>query len=219
MYYSGEARWFFRGEASAAAERWIAAGGLSEQAPERIDRYLVLPGCSTTGIKIREGKFEVKAQTSPTETARWSERIAGSRDTWVKWSRATHDTATLADRIDSGEHWALVSKRRTLRLFSLESGAPAEVGIDSPWLSAGCQVEKADIRIAWAGAYGMAPEQEDWQQAARWWTFCFEAFGEPDRLLDHLDTMIRHVASEAPDLEFAQESSTSYPAWLASLLR
>ena len=217
MYYSGEARWFFQGEASHAARHWITASDLSDPAPERVDQYLVLPGCPTTGIKIREGNFEVKAQTSPTEPVTWNERIAGSRDTWVKWSRAMQDTATFTDRIQSGEHWAFVSKRRTLRLFSLESELPTEVEIGGPCLSAGCQVEMSDIRVAWASEYGLPPQKEGWQRADRWWSFCFEAFGEPAQLLDHLDSTIRFVAAEAPELELPQEASMSYPAWLASL--
>ena len=44
MYDSGEARWFFRGTAQAAAERWIMAGELAEHKSERIDQYLVLSG-------------------------------------------------------------------------------------------------------------------------------------------------------------------------------
>jgi hypothetical protein len=112
VYYSGEARWFFQGEASHAARHWITAGDLSDPAPERVDQYLVLPGCSTTGVKIREGNFEVKAQTSPPEPVTWNERIAGSRDTWVKWSRAMQDTATFTDRIQSGERvWPAATER------------------------------------------------------------------------------------------------------------
>lgn len=218
MYYSGEARWFFRGEASAAAERWIADGGLTERAAARVDQYLVLPGCSTTGVKIREGKFEVKARTSPAEPVTWSEQIAGFRDTWIKWSRTTQDTATFTDTIQSGEHWAFVSKRRSLRLFSLDSGQPTEVRIGGPWLSAGCQVEMSDIRVAWASENGLPPENVDWERADRWWSFCFEAFGEPGSVLNHLDTVVRHVAAEAPDLELPREASMSYPAWLAALL-
>ena len=45
-----------------------------------------------------------------------------------------------------------------------------------------------------------------------------EAFGEPGSLLELLDTMVNHVADEAPDLELPLAASMSYPAWLGSLV-
>ena len=208
MYDSGEARWFFHGAGQAAAERWITDSALAERKDERIDQYLVLPGCSTTGIKVREGNFEVKAQTSPTEPATWSENIAGARDTWVKWSRAAGDLSGLSSQPESGETWIRIGKQRTLRLFSLESGAPVEVPVDGPWLSAGCQVEATNLRVLSA----------DDRHAEPWWSFCFEAVGEPGSLLELLDTMVNHVVNEAPDLELPLAASMSYPAWLSSLV-
>ena len=112
MYHSGEVRWFFPGPASAVAERWIAASEHSTQQAARTDRYLVLPGCGATGIKIREGHFEIKARTSPPEAMTWSESIAGFRDTWVKWSRDLNDVGKLGTEPRDGEAWVDVSKQR-----------------------------------------------------------------------------------------------------------
>ena len=202
MYFSGEARWFFPGPASDAAERWIAAGAHSTQEAERTDRYLVLPGCDAAGIKIRDGKFEIKARTSHPEPIAWSQAIAGFRDSWVKWSRDLNDVGELAARPRDGETWVAVSKQRWVRLFSLETGSPVESAPGGPWLAAGCMVEKSVVRVA----------------SNDYWSFCFEAFGEPDMLISHLDTMVRHVAAEAPALELPQDASMSYPAWLATLV-
>lgn len=201
MYFSGETRWFFPGPASDAAERWITAGEHSAQQAERTDRYLVLPGCDAAGIKIREGKFEIKARTSPPEAVAWGGTIAGFRDTWVKWSRDLSDFGERAASPRDGETWIDVCKKRRVRLFSLESGSPVETTPGGPWLATGCMVEKSVVRAA----------------SNDYWSFCFEAFGEPDTLITHLDTMVRHVAAEAPSLELPQDASMSYPAWLATL--
>ena len=202
MYDSCEVRWFFPGDASTAAERWIAAGEHSTQQAERTDRYLVLPGCDTAGIKVREGNFEIKARISPAEAITWNESIAGFRDAWVKWSRELHDLRGLANHPRDDETWVDVSKQRCVRLFSFESGSPVEVAPGGPWLSAGCLVEKSIVRAA----------EEDY------WSFCFEAFGKPDALIGHLDTMVHYVAAEEPSLELPLSASMSYPAWLSSLV-
>jgi hypothetical protein len=202
MYHSGEVRWFFPGPVSAAAERWIAAGEHSTRQAARTDRYLVLPGCDTAGIKLREGNFEIKARTSSPEAMTWSESIAGFRDTWVKWSRDLQDLGAPGTHPRDGETWIDVSKQRRVRLFSLESGSPVEVAPGGPWLSAGCLVEQSVVRVA----------------AQDYWSFCFEAFGQPDALISHLDTTVHYVAAEEPSLELPLTASRSYPAWLSTLV-
>lgn len=202
MYFSAEARWFFPGPASDAAGRWIVSGEYATRQDERTDRYLVMPGSDVVGIKLREGNFEVKSRSSLPEAVTWSSSIAGYRDTWVKWSCPAGGFADEIAVARAGETWLDVSKQRCIRLFSLESGSPVEVAMDGSRLAAGCLVEMCVIRTA-SGDY---------------WSFCFEAFGEPGARVRHLGATIRHVAAEAPSLELPQEASMSYPAWLASLV-
>ena len=203
MYCSGEVRWFLRGKAEHAVENWIRSGGLAQEQEPRTDRYLVLPGCTSAGIKIREGNFEIKAQTSPTECVAYTDAVAGSCNTWVKWSRTLDDFAGIAQRKHEDERWVAVRKQRTLRLFSLESDEPVEVAYGGPWLAAGCQVEKTVIDVL--------PGEE------RWWSFSFEAFGEPGLLLRHLELTVRAVAQSAPAITLRKEDSMSYPEWLSAL--
>ena len=64
MVASTEVRWFFPGEPSAETWAWVRSGDLGALQSPRTDEYLVLPGRETTGIKLREGLFEVKATAS-----------------------------------------------------------------------------------------------------------------------------------------------------------
>ena len=78
MYFSAEARWFLPGPAGDTAEHWIGSGEYSTHQDERTDRYLLVPGCDTVGIKIREGNFEIKSRRGEPEAIAWSTSITGA---------------------------------------------------------------------------------------------------------------------------------------------
>ena len=203
MYFSGEARWFFHGAASGAADNWLAFDEPEEVQDQRTDRYLVLPGCETVGIKIREGNFEIKAQASPSRPVTYTDAVAGFCNTWVKWSRSADDFSGITDRPRDDERWVFVRKQRRVKLFSLESGEPEEVPYGGRRLAAGCQVERTDIEVL--------------SGADRWWSFSFEAFGEPAELLRNLELTVRHVANRNAAISLREDDSMSYPEWLSAL--
>ena len=97
MFRSGEMRWFFRGELPPAASDWFASDGYAKPEPARVDDYLLLPACDTASVKLREGRFEVKAQTGAPQAANYEHGIAGYRDTWVKWSGKVGDPGLLVE--------------------------------------------------------------------------------------------------------------------------
>jgi hypothetical protein len=213
MFYSAEARWFFRGDLDARVEAWITSGGLAADQGERTDQYIVLPGCHFAGVKFREGNFEVKAATSPSRDFSLGNTVAGSRETWVKWSRPSSDTGAMRD----DEQWAFVRKRRKLRLFSLESTTVEERPYAGPWLSAGCQVERTLVTAMLRSAPDGPPTARDWRGIETGWTLGFEAFGDPDKIDGHLDRMLEYFVADAADVRLPREASMAYPAWLATL--
>jgi hypothetical protein len=213
MFHSAEARWFFRGNASAGADAWITSGGLGTDQGQRTDAYIVLPGCYTAGVKFRAGNFEVKAATSVSRDFALGDSVAGRRETWVKWSRPSDDPAVMREN----ERWAFVNKRRVLRLFSLEPAAVEEADYGGPWLAAGCQVERTLISVILRGAPDGPPQDDDWSDSEAWWTLGFEAFGQSNEIEGHLDRMLEYFRADAPDIKLPREASMSYPAWLARL--
>jgi hypothetical protein len=217
VYCSGEVRWFYRGTAASSAERWMNSGELARNQAERTDRYLLLPGCQTAGVKLRDGNFEIKGQTSGNEFIVFADNVDGYRNTWVRWSRPIGDFSDLTRDVREDESWILVRKRRKVRLFSLDTGIPEEVESGVPGLAAGCQVEKTAIRALPLPAADGAPPDADWSAAEDWWTFSFESFGRPESLLRNLDTTVTHVASAEPGLLLRSEYSMSYPEWLSAL--
>ena len=207
MFRSGEMRWFFRGEMPPAASNWFGEDRAGKREPARVDDYLLLPGCRTTSVKFREGRFEVKAQTGGPKEASYEHGIAGYQDTWIKWSSEVGDPELMRDVfVREEDRWVKIEKRRHLRLISLVAPEPAEVTPGGEWLARGCQVELTAIRI-W-------PSHEDESLATPWWSLSFEAFNDPATLLEDLDRGIEFFFHDPPEFPLERESSMSYPAWL-----
>ncbi len=205
MFHTAEIRWFIKGAPDASIEQWFDASSLAREEDPRIDAYLLLPGCTTCGAKIRQGHFEIKAQTSPPEPVSYGNGIAGQRAAWVKWSSGLAGAQLLKEQ-QGPETWVHVEKSRKLRLFALSDGIdekPAGEWQPGP----GCFVELAALRLQ--------GDSEDWQDAATWWSVCFEAFGPQHDVIDLLD---RAASSSLPEPwadRLGPGASMSYPQWLA----
>ena len=174
--------------------------------PGRSDEYLLLPGCSTTSVKLREGRFEIKVITGISELHTWSDRIEGARETWVKWSRKVSSPEALQE-LTSGEddRWIRVGKQRDLRLISLDGDTPEEIEPNTMWLNNGCQFELTGINLV------------DVNES--WWSFSFEAFGRPEDVIGNLERGTAFVFSNPPPIALPGESSMSYPEWLMKCTR
>lgn len=210
LFHSAEIRWFFRGNPGKEFDRWFEAGGLHEDEGARVDDYLVLPRCATTGIKIRDGRLEVKAATGRPATAEMPNGMRGFKGTWVKWSREAENAAAVRSLITGAAETVLsVEKRRSLRLISLEGDAPVDIRPGERRLAQGCQVERTSLRVAPAG--------RDLVAAARWWSLSLEAFGEIDDIMANLDEAARYLFRDDIGITAGERDSMSYPEWLDGL--
>jgi hypothetical protein len=206
MFHTAEIRWFFEGCPDAVAYQWFAASDLSREEDPRVDSYLILPGCTTTGVKVRQGHIEVKAQTSPPERAAYGNGLRGTRGSWVKWSSSIAGAPILQEQ-QGPETWVQVEKSRTMRLFSLS--AEIEEKPPTEWLDGpGCFVELASLRLL-AGS-------EDWRDASHWWSVCLEAFGQQRRVIEFVDIMASEDFFEPIADILAPTASKSYPEWLGT---
>ena len=205
MFYSSEIRWFFAGEPDPASVDWFAASRFGRQEEPRTDAYLLLPGCTTAGVKVREGRFEVKAQTSPREPVQFDNGVRGFEESWVKWSRGLEgaDAAWL----EGEETWISVIKRRVLRLYAIDGEQVDEVPVGQFIDGAGCQLELAELTVPPSGT---APGTE-------WWSICLEAFGAPGQTQDTLTVMAAHESLGDIAEVLTLEPYMSYSLWLARL--
>lgn len=205
MFYSSEIRWFFAGEPDRASVEWFTTSRLGRQEAPRTDQYLLLPGCTTAGVKVREGRLEIKALTGQSEPARFDNGICGLSESWIKWSRQL--VGRSDDWLKGDETWVSVEKRRNLRLYAIEAGDAEEVPARQIINGGGCQVELARLKVGPA----------EIAQCADWWSICLEAFGAPGQTEDVLAVMAAHESLGNIAEVLTLEASMSYPLWLARL--
>jgi hypothetical protein len=203
MYLTAEIRWFYWGTTPQAVHDWLERGiGLPDVQPARQDHYLHLPGNASLGIKLREGRIEVKQRLRQRGTAHFGENVAGVVEHWRKWSFPI-STPELDPRtwLTPATSWIAVDKVRRLQRYRWDTdGTVSVVRLDRmpEW---GCEFELSEVRAG----------------GGRWWSVCFEAFGEEARLDDGLYAVASIFLQSWP-VVMEEEQSIGYPAWL-SLLR
>ncbi len=215
MYHSGEIRWFYPGGAPADLQRWIAVGDLGTREPWRIDEYLFLPGCDGTGVKLREGRFEIKARTSEPQPVACGKDVEGLRDGWVKWSRQAADSEALRRLVgDPRDDWMFVGKERRLRKFALEDGSIREFAGIAEMPPQGFQVELSTVRAVAGKLVDRAAAAAALETADAWWSLSLESFGSPDVNLANVETCARYLFAEVTSVALERCASMPYPAWL-----
>jgi len=218
MYASGEIRWFLPGEPPAPLSDWIARSDLGCEEAERVDEYLFLPGCEATGVKLREGRFEIKARTAEPVPVSFGESISGLRDAWVKWSRFAPDEAALhALVVDPADDWIFVAKRRLLRKFSIDGAGLREVDAAAVLPPPrGCQFEMSVVRAVPGKLDDRAAACRGLQSASPWWSLSLENFGAGAPRLDDVGTAAEFLFARVDPGRLERSDSLSYPAWLNS---
>jgi hypothetical protein len=208
MLHSAEIRWFIPGQLPDEVRDWFSAGRSLTPESSRGDRYLVFPGCDTVGVKLREGKLEIKPRTTSPRSVSPVSGVSGLADAWVKWSFGSDGLRTLKPELLQSGLWVEVRKERTIRKFSADSGSVLEVQPEQkPLPNAGCNVELTAIEID--------------ARRPNWYSLGFEAFGEQKKVESILDETVRlffGAQPPLPEMSLGEKESLSYPGWLAQLV-
>lgn len=195
MFPTAEIRWFYPGRLPSDVLAWFQQGHARRVEPAgRTDRYLGAVDTDGLGVKLREGRVEVKQRFRSPDLVTLAEGVAGYLEHWRKWSFA------LAP--ESGEEtasWIAVSKERWLRRYSLLKDGGLEVVPPSRYPDRACDLEVTQVR-----AGGQV-----------WWTLGFEAFGQTSALRDILLGAAEEILRTPPPMPLTAETSYSYPRWLA----
>lgn len=206
MLHTAEIRWFVPGALTDAVVEWFWHGAQPRTPSTREDRYLLLPGCETVGVKLRWGtSYDVKARVGRGHAA-YPSGIEGVRERWVKWSCDDERVVTRLGVLSAeNEEWLTLRKERHLRLFTTDSARPVEVdAYDSG--RPGCHVELTGVL---AGETNAVPA----------WTLGLEAYGGRDELMAALDATVLEFFSQRPNppVPLTGAASMGYPAWLSRL--
>jgi hypothetical protein len=181
-------------------EAWFNHGaGKVERWPAREDHYLRLQDTYALGIKLRQGRIEVKQRVRRPGVFRFHERVTGIVEHWRKWSLqvAEPDRAVSSISVPTSS-WIPVRKERALRTYRLTIDRHVIPVSSSEPPRDGCELELTKIHIA---------EQD-------WWTLAFEAFGEESVLQEHLELVARHVFAADEPPSFNASQSRGYADWL-----
>ena len=168
-----EARWFMTGRPTEEARRWFERRGPVTKIKPRTDSYLCLPGMTSIGIKLREGKFEVKRRDIDFGLAPLGSRVTGRLGLWRKWSFTVAGTERT-DAPDDG--WISIKKERRVRKYAINDITGLTAVHPESFPERGCSVELTELKA----------------RDVEWWSVGFEAFG-PDEA--HLRDTLELVAS------------------------
>jgi hypothetical protein len=200
VFHSAEVRWFLREESGLANRlwNWFAEG---KEIASRIqtDSYLLFPGCESIGVKLREGRFEIKAIRGASETVHYGPDITGRADTWVKWSHKQEGVDSWIKALgEEPEGWIQVKKERWIRKFSLDTEKTEEAK-PNEWPDEGCNAELTAVQAG----------------GSNWWTIAFEAFGTANTVRNNLHLVAEHFfLQNVPPIPLYSTNSCSYPVWL-----
>jgi len=203
---TAEVRWFFDGPVPSEIEQWFCRGGLLSAAAAREDFYLRFPASLGLNVKLREGRLEIKSLMTTLGSRRFAPDAAGTVQLWEK---RTGGDAAAAEfewlRTSAPDLWIAVRKGRTLRKFACNGEAIAEVDAGTVLPAEGCIAELTKILV----------------NGADYWSFAFEAWGDPTQAEALLARIAGHVLADShrPPRPFSAADSHAYPDWLDGLIQ
>ncbi|HEX9189775.1 MAG TPA: hypothetical protein VGB87_22055 [Vicinamibacteria bacterium] len=199
-----ELRWFLPDGLPPEVGRWF-----EEDLPEtemgspdrRTDTYLFIPGQETLGVKLREGRIEIKwrEESRPFE----AHGVSGQVERWLKWSWEDAKGPAPAQigpwAVPDGP-WVDVGKTRLQRKYAWSDGrfvaAPAKA-----ILPIGAAVEIAPLEL----------------RGRKHGTVLIEAFAPEPRAQEDLLWRAAHVLlGRYPSPRPGIDRSFGYPRWLAA---
>jgi hypothetical protein len=202
VFQTVELRWFFRGTVPPNILGWFYQQDCEpeDQLP-RVDYYLRIMDGESLGIKLREGRIEVKQRYGQQEVTHFGNRAVGSVERWCKWSFELAETnGVVAEMSRYPSNWIGVKKERMLRTYRVEDDETVTQVLISECFDQECGWEVANI---------CAQESED-----EWWSLGFEAFGKETELWDNLLLVAENILTMDGAPVLGVDDSYSYPRWL-----
>lgn len=203
MFPTVEVRWFYAGPIPTEVLEWFQwEAWTPEDQPYRVDRYLRLEGMRSLGIKLREGRLELKQRHRSYGIVHFDERISGFVESWRKWSFGTTESGARLDILLAPDSsWIDVQKERKLRRYQLAKDGWVVSDLER-YPPQGCNLELTSIMI------GQRP----------WYSLGLEAFGDEGRLVEDLHTVAQHALVQGAAPTLSHKDSYSYPAWLETVV-
>ena len=199
MRTTAEVRWIIEEPLPDAILAWYGHPGTARAEPARVDSYLVFPGCSSVGVKIRHGRLEIKALQGAPRPFAPAGGVEGALEIWVKWTASGPPLDAPSSGPGGDAAWVDLSKSRLIRVFACDRQRAVEVAADQQ-VELGCLVELTRLRLGQVVA----------------WSLGFEAFGPASDVRAGLRLVARALLGGDPlPYVLTRAQSGSYAAWLA----
>ena len=208
IFQTAEIRWFFEKNLPEVISEWfIGLDGKFEKQEARTDFYLQLENNTSLGIKIREGKFEIKERQSTEGKVLANNNIEGISESWTKWSFESAEDKYPLNEIVKG-NWIEVIKARKLQKYIFDQKGLISGGFDD-YRSDGCNVELTKIKSNSSDDLKSSNESK-----LTWWTLGLETYGTTASLERNLQTAFDHIFQSKFPGTLSKENSFGYPEWL-----
>lgn len=200
MLPSAEVRWFYEGAVPPDVIAWFRRGERQPvEQPRRVDYYLHPRNVDALGIKLREGRIEVKQRQRRQGIVRFHERVSGVVEGWRKWSFALAAVHRLpADVGAPPSSWIGVQKQRQLHNYRIMGEGQLVAVPGEDYAGQSCHLELTRIQVG----------------GTRWWSLGFEALGPERALGENLTLAVAHVLAQEPVPTLEGKNSYGYPRWL-----
>jgi len=200
MWPTVEVRWFYRGTIPPAVYNWFHQDGHQAETPlSRTDYYLHLVDGDFLGVKLREGRVEIKQRHHQYGVVQFHGRVAGQVEQWRKWSfPLAEDNHIIIALKMFAPFWTEVHKTRQQRGYQVIHKNRVVARPTEAMSQQGCNLELTAIRAA----------------GNEWWTLSYEAFGDEATIQENLLRVAKHLFTKNTPPNLQAKDSYSYPAWL-----
>jgi hypothetical protein len=199
-----EVRWFYSGEIPFEVKKeFFRNEEFTESHPARVDIYLTVAGDPDLGVKIREGRLEIKHRTSRYGSFNFRSQVSGILEGWEKWGFEI--TERFYNRnVKDMDGWVEVRKLRWLKRFQITKDKRVKPIYPNIQIDQGCEWEISKVQLSGLDSI--------------WWSTAFEAYGgNSETRRKALIEVVEKFLKPTKNLNYSKENSLSYPAWLHKL--
>jgi len=202
MFPTVEVRWFYQGEIPADIQTWFDQ--IAEECivqPARLDTYLLQQNHTDLGIKLRQGRFEIKQRFQQHGVVSFHKHVSGAVESWRKWSFliAREQNGYFPPAI-LGDTWLGVKKARSMYIFQITDNGVKSVPMPD-YSAGGCNLELTQIEAS----------------GTLWWSLGLEAFGDERTNYNRFKMASKYIFSRSQQPGFDTQSSFGYPQWLENV--
>lgn len=201
MLTTSELRWFYPGNIPQAITQWFNQSPGTSAPPEaREDIYLYAPESEFLGMKLRQGRLEIKWRAAELGIMRCNENVEGKAEKWGKWLCEDPTKQMFQPQLVAGKtYWVNVQKLRLQRKYQILPNKSVIVIPINQSTENSCNVELTQITI----------------NKKPWWSIALEASNSQAHATTNLQIVANAIFNPAPQITLQTHNSYAYPKWLS----